>query len=236
MSGQVPLSLPQGWAVLACRVLEPELSLLLAAGSRVEYLDQGLHRTPDLLRDTVAAKLKEMEEAPGLDTVILAYGYCGGGLKEITAQRVRLVVPAVHDCIPLLLGRFPQRDTGQPAAFYLSAGWIDHGQTPFTEFQRTKEKYGEEDALWVGREMLKGYDRVTLVTSSLTEDPRYPEHARQSAALFGLAYDEAPAGFGWLKALLAGGEGLGCLIVPPDTPLELSMFPSQGVQAPAARE
>ncbi len=220
------VELAAGSRVLACRVFEPELDLLGIGPQEVTYLEQGLHRYPQDLRKEIAQALAALEIQPHTRKVIIAYGYCGGGLEGLVARRAELVIPRSHDCIPLLLGGpVPPRLTKDGQSFFLSAGWIDHGRTPFTEYQYTAEKYGEEDARWVGRQILKGYKRVALITGKQTRAPKYRRHAQAAAKLFDLQYNEEPGRLAWLRELLAGVNSPRVLVLPPGVPVKLDMFP-----------
>lgn len=217
--------LPAGHFILACKVFAPELELAGIPPERVLYLDQGLHNFPDKLQEEIKSALATLEARDDVDTAILLYGYCGGGLKDISSDRLTLVIPLVHDCIPLLLGGDPagsQNAEGQ--SYYLSAGWIDHGQTPLKEHLKNVDKFGEEDALWVGRKMLAGYSHIALITSELTEHPRYREHAVQCARLFDLELRELPGSFSWLRRLLAGKQSPGLMVLRPGEKITLSLF------------
>jgi len=217
---------PAGCKVLACRVFEPELRGLGLPPERVAYLDQGLHRHPDLLRQTLAQGLRELEQDPDMKRVVLAYGYCGGGLEGLTAQGAELVLPLAHDCIPLLLGRSVGAPcVGCSATFYLSPGWIEHGKTPYTEYFVTEEKFGAEDALWVGKEMLKGYHEVALIETLAGLGPRHRRYARDMARLFGLGCRELRGRAGWLRRLLQGRAGQGVALLPPGRPVHLGLYP-----------
>lgn len=230
------MDLPPGTHILACMVFAPELRLLGAPEDRVTLLEQGLHRYPDDLRREVAAALARIEADPAVDTVVLLYGYCGGGLEGVCGARVRLVAPLMHDCVPLLLGRaLPPEAMGGPASFYLSAGWVEHGKTPLTEFEVTAAKYDPETALWVGREMLKGYRDVALIVQEPLISGRHRHYARRMADLFGLDYRETPGDLAWLARVAAGLGGAGVLVVAPGRALRLADYPGQepaGGQAP----
>jgi hypothetical protein len=210
--------------VLACRVFQPELEALGVPEEQVVYLDQGLHRHPDDLRTEVARALEDLEQDPRVRRVVLAYGFCGGGLEGLASRRAELVVPRAHDCIPLLLGREPRG--GQ--AFYLSPGWMDHGHTPLTEHRRTAERFGEEDARWVARELLKGYREVVLVRTAAGLEPRHRAYAREMADLHGLELREASGRAGRLRRLLAGPPEGEALILLPGRPVGAGMFPQAG--------
>lgn len=219
------VSLPPGYKLLACEVFAPELEQLGIPLEAIRYLDPGLHMHPKHLAEEVAKALAELEADQDIHTVIVVFGYCGGGLEGLSSQRLRLILPLVHDCIPLLLGKNPpQRPQGQGETFYLSAGWIDHGKTPFTEYERVVDKFSEEDALWVGKEMLAGYDSITLITGQKTKDPRYKEYSQKCADLFDLAYQEMPGSLGWLRRLLSGQESREVVLIPPGQTITLEMF------------
>lgn len=219
------VQLPDGHKILACKMFTPELEQLGIPDERIHYLDQGLHRYPDSLREEVVKALAELEAEEGLHTVILVYGYCGGGLEGLSSERLCLVLPLLHDCIPLLLGGLPpKRPQEAGETFYLSAGWIDHGQNPLTEHRINVDKFGEEDAIWVGKQMLAGYGSVTLITSEKTADPRYRQYARECAQLFDLAYEEKPGSLAWLRRLLAGQESQEVVVIQPGEKITLAMF------------
>jgi hypothetical protein len=220
--------------VLACRVFQPELEALGVPPEKASFLEQGLHRSPDVLRREVAAALAGLERDPEVETVILVYGYCGGGLEGLTPRRVRLVAPAAHDCIPLLLGREPEPVQDGDGTFYLSAGWVDHGRTPLTEFRETARRHGEETARWVGRELLQAYRRTALITHPATFRPRHRHHAREVARLYDLELAETPGDLSWLARLLTGRPGPGVLEARPGRPLTLSRYP--GFPDPAGKK
>jgi hypothetical protein len=216
----------EGTVVLACRVFEPELTSLGVPAGRVKFLDQGLHRYPEQLRLSLTSALDELEQNQATRRVLLVYGYCGGGLQGLTARRVELLLPLAHDCIPLLLGEgLADPCVGCGGSFYLTPGWIDHGKTPYSEYFVTKEKFGREDALWVGREMLAGYHEVVLVDTGAGLVLRHRRYARGMARLFGLNYRETRGRRNWLRRLLAGQPGPGLAMLPPGQPVELNLFP-----------
>ncbi len=221
-------------AVLACRVFQPELASLGLAGLRVCYLDQGLHRYPDRLARELAAALDRLEADPALRRVILVYGYCGGGLAGLASRRAELLFPLAHDCIPLFLGdhRAPP-GVGCGDTFYLTPGWIDYGQTPYSEYFVTRRRFGHQDALWVGRRMLAAYRRVALVETGAGLAPRHRRYARGMARLFELGYQEIKGSRRWLRRLLRGRRGPGLALLPPGRPLELALYPQAAPPGPS---
>lgn len=221
--------------VLACRVFQPELESLGIPPDKVTYLDQGLHRYPDQLRASLGEALAEVERDPSTRRVLLAYGYCGGGLQGLSSHKLELLLPLAHDCIPILLGD-QQADpcVGCGGSFYLTPGWIDHGKTPYSEYFVTKEKFGPEDALWVGKEMLAGYHEVVLVDTGAGLKSRHRRYAREMADLFGLKLTEMRGHPGWLRRLLAGRPETGLALLSPGQGVEVGLYPQAG--GPKARE
>ncbi|MGA8571784.1 MAG: DUF1638 domain-containing protein [Desulfobaccales bacterium] len=213
-------------AVLACRVFEPELTSLGVPPRRVLYLEQGLHRFPDRLRQELSAALKKLERKKKVRRILLVYGYCGGGLEGLRTQRVEIVLPLAHDCVPILLGREmagPQE--GLRGTFYLSPGWIDHGQTPYSEYFLDRERFGPENALWVGQRMLAGYHEVVLVDTGTGLRPHHRRYARGMARLFGLSYREVRGCRSWFRLLFRGEGGPQVLLVSPGRVLERRHYP-----------
>ncbi len=224
------LDLAANTRVVACRVFTPELLALGVPEHRIVFLDQGLHRTPDELHRRLGQELAALEDDPTVDTVILAYGLCGGGLEGLSSGRLRLVIPLVHDCIPLLLGRDPVPESGRAIrTFFLSAGWIDYGQTPLTEYYKTAERLGEDNARWTTREILKHYRDVALIDGPLVRDPHYWEYTQEMAELSGLACGRVEGSLVWLRRLLAAREADGVRIISPGIRIEREIYPSGGV-------
>jgi hypothetical protein len=221
------ISWPSQTRVVACRVFQPELLDLGVPDEQVIFLDQGLHRTPDELHRRLGRELAALEDDQTVDTVILAYGLCGGGLEGLSSRRLKLVVPLAHDCIPVLRGD-PGRQVAEPGVFYLSAGWIDHGQTPLTEFFVTAERLGEDNAQWTTREILKHYREVALIDTPLARDPRYWAYAREMADLAGLACGRVPGSMDWLLSLLAARDAAGVRTISPSTKIDREMYPAGG--------
>ncbi len=219
--------LPSHSRVVACQVFKPEILALGVPEDKIIFLEQGLHRTPDELHRRVGLELAAFEDDDTVDTVILAYGLCGGGLEGLSSGRLKLIVPLAHDCIPILLGD-PGRPIAEPGVFYLSAGWIDFGQTPLTEFFVTAERLGEDNARWTTREILKHYREVALIDGPLVREPAYWAYAQEMAGLAGLACGRVPGSFTWLKRLLSARNTAGVGVLLPGTRIERQIYPPGG--------
>ena len=145
--------------VLACATVVEEMLPLMPEGMEHRVLEFGLHAYPDKLRSTLQTNIDELVQAhPGEDvTILLGYGLCSQAMVGIEACACTLVVPRVDDCIAIFLGSRAAYNTqagSEPGTYYLTKGWVEVGETPFSEHQRTVEKFGEQRC----RAHLQDYD------------------------------------------------------------------------------
>src|SRR5512133_2415672 len=91
---------PGRLVVLACKVIEDELRPLLAPNVEFRSVEQGLHRHPEKLQESLQQEIDSIDA----DEILLGYGLCGKGVVGLKSSVARLVVPRVDDCISLLLG------------------------------------------------------------------------------------------------------------------------------------
>ncbi len=114
--------------VIACGVFEPELTALVAGSENeidLEFLEAGLHATPNLLRATLQEKIDEAAHAR-YEAVCLGYGLCGRGTTGLVARGISVVIPRVHDCLTLFLGsrdEYRRQFKRHPGTYYLTPGW-----------------------------------------------------------------------------------------------------------------
>ncbi|BHH83488.1 DUF1638 domain-containing protein [Desulforhopalus sp. 52FAK] len=216
--------------VLACEVFRLEIEWLLDkmdSPPPVQFLEMGLHQRPDKLRETVQAAVDEFEEQNGDGgTILLAYGLCGQGLSGVTTQFSTLILPKVHDCIPLLLG-IDQDDSGEysqnGATYWQSPGWVNYADS---ELIRNKErfhaeyveKYGADNADYLMEQQLswlRNYNAVTLIRwpqlaqiekGYAREGGFFEAQARCFAKEADLPYQECSGSDNYLSALLEGGK------------------------------
>lgn len=178
-------------AVIACEVMRYEMEMLcsnMEKAPKLYFLRQGLHDTPKLLKEELQAKINEVEgSAAELTHLVLGYGLCGQGLAGIQAQRCELVVPRVHDCIPLLLGSVEahrEEQTRECGTYWFSPGWLTWSVIPYLDnrtdrLSRYVEKYGKDQAdilMQMEDGVLAHYNRACLI-----EWPDLGRHFREQA-------------------------------------------------------
>jgi hypothetical protein len=191
--------------VIACATVIEELLPLLPADITYQVLDFGLHLNPGHLRDTLQKTINTASlEA---DTILLGYGLCSMAVVGLTAPNCTLVIPRVDDCIAIFLGSraaYSQQSSQTPGTYYLTKGWIEVSDTPFSEYQRLVKQYGQAQAERMTKLMLKNYTRLAFIDTGQFEQERYRDYARRMAAQFGLRYEEIPDATTLIKKMLFG--------------------------------
>jgi hypothetical protein len=194
--------------VIACRVMEPELTRVLAEGrgeAEILYLEQALHRTPSKLLGRLQEKVDEA--APRASEIVLGYGLCSNGVVGVTARRQGLLIPRCHDCIALFLGspgRYNQIFREKPGTYYLTPGWIAEKKDPLGVFEEYIPKYGRETAQWVMEEEFKHYTHINLIDTGVEEMAPLRERAMENASVLKKEYEEIPGSLDYFRELVRG--------------------------------
>lgn len=221
----MPLKSIHNTYILACKIFAPELACLNLPRQHLFYLPSSLHRFPSDLGNEINAKVTELENMEGAERIILVYGYCGGGLKELSSRKLEIVFPLVHDCIPVLVGDLQTAELlKKEGSFFLSPGWIQYSKTPYDEFFEICDKYDEETAKWVCREMLKGYKQVVLIDTLAKVTSTHRAYAQSMAILFGLNYLEIKGNATLMLKLLRFENSVPIVKLKPGEKLNLKLF------------
>ncbi len=97
--------------------------------------------------------------------------------------------------------------------------------TPYTEYFATAEKFSAEDALWIGKQMLKDYHEVVLIKTAAPLKKDYRRYAKDMARLFDLNYRETPGKKDWLLKLFAAENNDEVRVLAPGTKVDLKLYP-----------
>jgi hypothetical protein len=203
--------------VIACEVMKEELLSIKCDGSvDFDFVPQGLHAHPEKLNTELQ---KMLDSTEGYDRVILAFGLCGGGARNLRAGNFILTIPRVHDCIALLLGSRQTYDRvrkEEPGTLYLSAGWV-RGEAPIvSEMDRTIQRYGRDRATKLLKRLYDAYKRVLFISTATPKEEKYLERSRQAAVVLDLDHQEISGDPGYLRLLINGPWDQGGFInVPP---------------------
>lgn len=233
--------------IIACDVLNRELSYLSSLSQHyvdITFLHQGLHDTPDVLRDALQAEINKANEGfpynyydtcPAYDYIILAYGLCSNGVTGLSSEKVPLVVPRAHDCITLLLGSkesYSSLFSEFPGTYWFSAGWIERawqpGEQKFTALLEDYTlRYGEDNAqylLEMEQSWLKEYKNAGFISWDCFNNNDYYRAFTKNSAFF-LKWDfiEFKGNTGLLSNVINGQFNENeVLLVPPGKTLQAS--------------
>ncbi len=211
--------------VVACATVIEEILPLLPPGMSYEVLDFGLHRTPESLRAT----LQQAIDTAGheIDTLVLGYGLCSMAVIGLKATTCTLVVPRVDDCIAIFLGSagaYQQQARQEPGTYYLTKGWIEAADTPFAEYDRLVERYGQKQADRMMGLLLKNYTRLAFIDTGQHQQDHYREYARHTADRFNLRYEEIPGSTGLVQKMLYGPWDEDFIIARPGETIHYTDF------------
>ncbi len=211
---------------MACAIVMEELLPLLPDGMPFQVFDFGLHVNPEKLRHTLQAAIDRV--SGNYDIIILGYGLCSQAVIGIRANTCRLVVPRVDDCIAIFLGSrsaYTTQCLAEPGTYYLTRGWIKLGGTPFSEYERSVQRYGKERAERIIKLLLLNYKRLALINTGRYELKPYRNYARRTADQFNLRYEEIEGSDVLLKKMLRGPwEDEFVVIQPGETLLHEHFF------------
>jgi hypothetical protein len=197
--------------VIACRVMEPELTQVIAhegegdGGLEILYLEQLLHRTPGKLLRLVQEKIDQVAQTAS--RIVLGYGLCSNGVVGVTARQQGLIIPRCHDCIALFLGspeRYQEVFRSTPGTYYLTPGWIAEKQDPLGLIEEQVPRYGRETARWIIEEELKHYTHIALINTGVREIGSFRARARENATVLNKQYVEINGDLEYFRKLIHG--------------------------------
>ena len=218
--------------VIACRVMEQELTALLPecppkVNLDLRFMDQQLHRTPDrmpaILQKEIGAVANEADE------IVLGYGLCSNGIVGVYAPDQYLYVPHVHDCVALLLGSREAYKTAfreRAGTYYITPGWVKEEKDPLGILEKEYiPRMGREDAVWGLHEELKHYTHIALIDTQVADVASLRERAKENAEFLGKKYAEIKGSKEYFRKILFGPYSApDFLCLPPGTPVTQKPF------------
>ena len=220
--------MPARYHLIACHVLWRELCHYCALSPHFftfDFLKQGLHNTPELLKERLQAAVDAAP--PECEAVLLGYGLCSNGAAGIVARDKPLVIPRAHDCITFFLGsreRYREYFDAHPGTYWYTPGWIECSVQPGKarhDLLRREyaEKYGDDNAdylMEMEQGWMKEYSNAAYTDLGFGAMNRYKEYTRECAEWLGWNYDELPGDPSLVKDFADGQwDEQRFLIVPP---------------------
>jgi hypothetical protein len=211
--------------VMACATVMEEMLPLLPPGMHHQVFDFGLHVNPENLRHRLQSAIDAVDGQ--YDTIILGYGLCSMAVTGLKAASGQLVVPRVDDCISIFLGShaaYRRQAQAEPGTYYLTKGWVEAGDSPFSEFDRMVERYGPDRAQRIFSIMMVNYKRLALINTGLYEMDRYREYARRTAERFSLRYEELDGSTALVHKMVNGPWDDDFVVVSPGAEISYAQF------------
>ncbi len=229
--------MPASRKILACATVMEEILPILPPGVAYEVLDFGLHTNPGSLKAALQGAIDAT--AGTVDELILGYGLCSMAVVGLRANGCTLVVPHVDDCISIFLGsrdEYQRQNKAEPGTYYLTKGWIEVGDTPFSEYDRLAEKYGEKRADRLIRLAIKHYTRLALIDTGHGDLERYRDYARRLAERWDLRFEELQGSNSLLRKLLYGPWDDEFVVVAPGETIRYDHFFRADAQPAASQQ
>ena len=222
--------------VIGCQVFFREISYLASQSKNTIttiWLPQGLHDTPDNLRDSLKTAV---EKASNLimrqhtnekaDYIVLGYGLCSRGVIGIRSLDIPLVIPKTDDCIGVFLGsqkRYLENFNKYPGVYWYNPGWVENAYTvsPHTleakrseymeqfEDEETVDYLIEQESLWV-----RNYNYGIYINSDTYNDEACKAKAKDDILELGWKYEELDGNNIMLEDMVNGNFTDDFLIVP----------------------
>jgi Protein of unknown function (DUF1638) len=204
--------------------MEEMLPLMPSEMAR-EVLDFGLHVNPASLK----AALQDAIDASSTeaDAIVLGYGFCSMAVVGLQARGCTLVVPQVDDCISIFLGsrdEYHRQTRAEPGTYYLTKGWIEVGDTPFSDFDRLAVRYGAARADRLIRLSIKHYTRLALIDTGHGDMASNREYTKVLAKRWDLRFEEIQGSNELVRKMLFGPWGDDFIVVPPGETIRLDHF------------
>jgi hypothetical protein len=167
------------------------------------------------------------ETSQETDVVLLGYGLCSMAVVGLRATTATLVVSRSDDCIAIFLGScdaYKQQASKEPGTYYLTKGWIEVGDSPFSEHDKLVAKYGEAKAMRMMKLMLKNYTRLAFINTGDNNLERYQSYTRHNSEKFDLRYEEIDGSPALVKKMIFGPWDDEFVVVPPGETITYEMF------------
>ncbi|MFZ4855664.1 MAG: DUF1638 domain-containing protein [Desulfuromonadaceae bacterium] len=222
--------------IIACDVMREELlNLKPSAELQFRFISMGLHRWPERLKDELVRVLAE-DIPEGTSAIVFGFGLCGGALSGLKAPGIPLVIPKVHDCIPLLIGsrsEYSRELEREKGTYFLTGGWLEGERTLLTEYHRVRNRHGESKARKVIATMLDSYRRILFVTTGHPRQEERLAEARELSSLVELPLEIRSSSSVWLEQLINGSwQSDNFIVVEPHGTISEALFSNADLLSP----
>jgi hypothetical protein len=216
---------PERCKLIACAAVIEELLPFMPPRMSYEVLDFGLHTNPKSLKKALQNAINS--SAPDIETILLGFGLCSQAVVGLRSGSRALIIPRLDDCIAIFLGsadEYRKQYRSEPGTYYLTKGWIEAGDTPFSEYDILVRRYGKQIAQRIINQILKNYTRLAFINTGNNKLEYYREHARSMAERFKLRYEEIQGSDVIMKKMLYGPWDDEFVVIPPGKTISFFNF------------
>jgi hypothetical protein len=215
--------------LIACAAVIEEMLPFIPPRMSYEVLDFGLHTNPKSLKKALQNTINSL--TPDIETILLGFGLCSQAVVGLRSGSRTLIIPRLDDCIAIFLGsaaEYQKQYRSEPGTYYLTKGWIESSDTPFSEYDILVKRYGEQIAQRIINQILKNYTRLAFINMGNNKLEYYREHARSMAKRFNLHYEEIQGSDVIIKKMLYGPWDDEFVIIPPSKTISFFDFRKNG--------
>jgi hypothetical protein len=217
IEGKMLSSDPRKTHLIACATVWEEIQTFLPEGLTGEEVDLGLHIHPAQLHAELQRLINMVDTER--ETILLGFGLCSNAVVGLRSDSHTLVLPRVHDCVPLFLGSqaaYRSQADQELGTYYLTKGFIEGvDENSILDYARLDEKYGREKADRILGIMLKNYRRLALINTGNYRLEHYREVACRAAKRLGLRFEEISGSNALIRKLVLGPWDEEILVIPP---------------------
>lgn len=187
-----------------------EIYDIIPPNIELKVLSFSFHLAPKKLHQAIKEVIKLTDEERRFNKILLGYGLCSNAVLGLKSNTSQIVIPKMHDCINILMGsshRFIKEQKEHSGTFYLSKGWIKHGEDPLSVLQQKPlwtKKYDKKSMEKITYEVIKNYERIVFIDTNQEKLDYYLSYSQQVADYFNLKMEVIQGSLNILKKLMFG--------------------------------
>ena len=223
------------YIVIACEILFREVCFCASKSKHivdVVFQKKALHDIGEAEMYKALQNAVNQVDHKKYDAILLAYGLCNNGIKNLHAP-IPMVVPRAHDCITLLMGskeKYADYFASNPGAYYHSSGWLErnahdegsvmHQLGIAKSYEEYVDEYGEENAEYlmsIFGNWLVNYTKVTFINNGIGNIKNNIAKSQAYAKDNNWGYEEVEGSISLIQRLVDGEwDEQDFLMIPPN--------------------